>query len=121
MLVTFTEMETYYNKIQRQEWAREDKETKRILLEKKKLERRGHKNILKLPRTQYDRFADCFRVLEGEDGTCSFLKFNHAEDTITFEMYEVFRADLFLRTTLTKRSKHLLKFFTLENINKISV
>ena len=82
---------------------------------------RGKRYELKLPRTQYDRFAERFKVLEGGEGNCSFLKFDPEEDTITFEMYEVFRSHLFLRTTFTKRSKHLLEFFTLENINKICV
>ena len=85
------------------------------------IKERGKRFVLKLPRTQYDRFTERFKVLEGAEGTCSFLKFDPEEDTITFEMYEVFRANLFLRTTFTERSKHLLKFFTLENIDKICV
>ena len=85
------------------------------------IKERGKRFVLKLPRTQYDRFTERFKVLEGAEGTCSFLKFDPEEDTITFEMYEVFRARLFLRTTFTQRSKHILEAFTLENINKICV
>ena len=114
-------LEKEYNRLHRQEWATEAKETKRIILKKEAMVRRGKRYVLKLPRTQYDRFAQCFMILEGEEGLCSFIKFNHEEDTITFEMYEKFRCNMFNRRIKNNRQEHIAKMFTLENINKIIV